>query len=584
MTERVVSLLDMDCFYCQVEARDNPHTVGVPSAVVQYNLWKGGGIIAVNYEARERGVTRHMRGAEAKEACPEILLVTVPELRGKADLTKYRDAGKEVIEVLLEFGAIVERASVDEAYIDIGELADAQLRATGKIGSAMLPNTFVVGHEKDREAQLKAWLTENDNSGLSDNTRLSAGAVVMENIRKAVYEKTGFRCSAGVAHNKVLAKLACGLHKPNKQTVLPQLEVPGLFSKLKLSKLRGLGGKLGAMVSEEFNCNTMGDLSALGVARLRERLEEKTARWINDLSRGIDNDPVMDRDLPKSIGCSKTFVGPNMLEQKSGIERWFFQLSDELADRLNKDRKANGRIAKGITVGIGMNNDRGQVSRAGPLVAYDASKICRQAMSLIAKLNESTDPELWKPKLVNLSLSAGKFENEGSCGATMSVLECFAKRKEAAPTKSAEVNEDVQAAELVPTLDTYDPSILECLPSNMKASVEERVRLLKKIRTRETEGAVSTPEDTGEMSSENNSAVEREPCEKCGRLVSPFDLPEHLDFHLAKELQSEMSRSEVGVVRTVIMPGKRKRNEDEEKVAPGGKKQRDISSFFQKKQ
>ena len=67
MTERVVSLLDMDCFYCQVEARDDHALVGVPSAVVQYNDWKGGGIIAVNYEARAKGVTRMMRGDEAKK-------------------------------------------------------------------------------------------------------------------------------------------------------------------------------------------------------------------------------------------------------------------------------------------------------------------------------------------------------------------------------------------------------------------------------------------------------------------------------------------------------------------------------------
>ena len=67
MTERVVSLLDMDCFYCQVEARDDPTLVGVPSAVVQYKDWKGGGIIAVNYEARAKGVSRNMRGDEAKK-------------------------------------------------------------------------------------------------------------------------------------------------------------------------------------------------------------------------------------------------------------------------------------------------------------------------------------------------------------------------------------------------------------------------------------------------------------------------------------------------------------------------------------
>ena len=91
-------------------------------AVVQYNSWQGGGIIAVNYEARAHGVTRSMRGDEAKKHSPDIKLIQVPEVRGKADLTKYRDAGREVIEALLPFKAVVERASVDEAYLDITKL------------------------------------------------------------------------------------------------------------------------------------------------------------------------------------------------------------------------------------------------------------------------------------------------------------------------------------------------------------------------------------------------------------------------------------------------------------------------------
>jgi len=97
MTEQcqpVISLLDMDCFYVQVEAREQPALAGVPAAVVQYNTWQGGGIIAVNYEARAQGVSRNMRGAEAREKCPGLQLVTVPVLRDKANLSKYRAAGR----------------------------------------------------------------------------------------------------------------------------------------------------------------------------------------------------------------------------------------------------------------------------------------------------------------------------------------------------------------------------------------------------------------------------------------------------------------------------------------------------------
>ena len=178
MTDRIIALVDMDCFYCQVESRLNPELKGKPSAVVQYKAWKGGGIIAVNYEARAFGVTRQMRGDDAKEKCPDIVLVRVPEVRGKADLTKYRDAGKEVIQVFLQFGAIVERASIDEAYIDLTELVNARMTEMKRIESKDLPNTFVVGHEDNSED----WLMETyDNAELrTENVRLAIGAAIIE--------------------------------------------------------------------------------------------------------------------------------------------------------------------------------------------------------------------------------------------------------------------------------------------------------------------------------------------------------------------------------------------------------------------
>lgn len=85
-------------------------------------------IIAVNYPARDCGVTRHMRGDEAKKHCPQIELVRVPNIREKADLSKYRDAGKEVASVLQTYTPLLERASVDEAYLDITDKVLAKLK------------------------------------------------------------------------------------------------------------------------------------------------------------------------------------------------------------------------------------------------------------------------------------------------------------------------------------------------------------------------------------------------------------------------------------------------------------------------
>lgn len=68
-----------------------------------------------------------MRGDEAKEQCPDIELAKVPNVREKADLSKYRDAGKEVAAVLQTFTPLLQRASIDEAYLDITDRVHARL-------------------------------------------------------------------------------------------------------------------------------------------------------------------------------------------------------------------------------------------------------------------------------------------------------------------------------------------------------------------------------------------------------------------------------------------------------------------------
>ncbi|XP_021373087.1 DNA polymerase eta-like isoform X2 [Mizuhopecten yessoensis] len=202
---RVVALVDMDCFYVQVEQKLQPHYKGKPCAVAQYKKWKGGGLIAVGYEARAFGVTRNMMGDDARKKCPGLHLFRVPELRGKADLTKYRDAGAEVITVLSTFSQCVERASVDEAYIDLTEEVDRIIQQAGKIKVTDLQNTYIVGNDGKGENGVEDWLTSvYDGQEFGEaNQRLAVGAKIAEDMRAAVYRETGYRCSAGIGHNKV---------------------------------------------------------------------------------------------------------------------------------------------------------------------------------------------------------------------------------------------------------------------------------------------------------------------------------------------------------------------------------------------
>lgn len=95
------------------------------------------------------------------------------------------------------------------------------------------------------------------------------------NLCIVFYFSLGYDCSAGIAHNKILAKLACGMNKPNKQTILPLDEIPKLFKTLEIRKIRGLGAKFGEIVCETFKVKFMGDLLAFSERDLQKKLDDK---------------------------------------------------------------------------------------------------------------------------------------------------------------------------------------------------------------------------------------------------------------------------------------------------------------------
>ncbi|XP_056147411.1 DNA polymerase eta [Lampris incognitus] len=446
--ERVVALVDMDCFYVQVEQRLNPALRNKPCVVAQYKTWKGGGIIAVSYEARAHGVTRNMWADDAKKLCPDLQVARVRESHGKADLTHYREASVEVIEVMSRF-AVIERASIDEAYMDLTAAVQQRLKSTNfkPMEPHLLKTTYIQGYpqepteqqefadqacldkEEVRSKGMQQWLASLPVSlsggQHSADVQLAVGALIVEEMRAAVEQHTGFRCSAGISHNKVLAKLACGLNKPNRQTVLPLDSVTELFNTLPISKIRNLGGKLGASIAETLGVGNMGELTCFSQAQLGQHFGDKTGQWLYDLCRGIEFEAVKPRQLPKSIGCSKNFPGKTSLATKEQVQHWLNQLALELEERLTKDREMNGRVAKLLTVGVRQLGDKRQssFSRCCALVRYDATKISSDSFAIIKSLNAAGNHQAaWSPPLTLLHLSASKFSDTASAGGIASFL------------------------------------------------------------------------------------------------------------------------------------------------------------------
>ncbi|XP_075151282.1 DNA polymerase eta [Haematobia irritans] len=435
--DRVVLLVDMDCFYCQVEEKLDPALRGLPIAVVQYNAWRGGGIIAVNYPARANGVTRHMRGDEAKTQCPDIQLVKVPNIREKADLTKYREAGKDVANVLQRFTPLLERASVDEAYLDITDLVNKRIEAMNDGSFVLKPqeliNTYAVGFSSIGE--YVTTITKNYINPLLDNDdfyrhfqesdipavrlsniRLLIGASIASEIRAAVYRDTGYECSAGIAHNKILAKLACGINKPNKQTILPLAQIQELFETLPVSKIKGLGAKFGEEVCQRMGIKFLGQLLKFTEAELQRKFDEKNGTWLYNICRGIDLEAVTPRFYSKSIGCCKKFPGRNNITGLKTLQHWLLELANEIVDRLEKDIIENNRRAKQMVVNFvqEFNSEEVTSSRSAQLTSYDTDALASSCLELI-KANTKQFFRAGSESVLNnpikfLGISVGKFE------------------------------------------------------------------------------------------------------------------------------------------------------------------------------
>ncbi|CAB4307226.1 unnamed protein product [Prunus armeniaca] len=389
---RVIAHVDMDCFYVQVEQRKQPDLRGLPTAVVQYNAWKGGALIAVSYEARKYGVKRSMRGAESKQVCPQIQLVQVPVARGKADLSTYRNAGSEVVSILSRKGRC-ERASIDEVYLDLTDAAETMLAEAPPEILEVIDEEVLKSHVlglnsedgSDAKESVRKWLCRNDAD--RRDKLLACGAFIIAELRLQVLKETEFTCSAGIAHNKILAKLASGMNKPAQQTVVPFSSVKGLLGSLPIKKMKQLGGKLGDSLQSDLGVNTVGDLLQFSEEKLQERYGINTGTWLWNIARGISGDEVEGRLLPKSHGSGKTFPGPQALKTIASVQRWLHELCEELSERLQLDLDQNKRIAHTLVLHAtaykvsDSDSHKKFPSKSCPL-RYGTAKIQEDALSL----------------------------------------------------------------------------------------------------------------------------------------------------------------------------------------------------------
>jgi len=194
----------------------------------------------------------------------------------------------------------------------------------------------------------------------STERRLVAGAAIVAELRSAIFTELGFSCSGGIAESKLLAKLGCGLHKPNQQTIVLPKAVSSLLCDLPLDRLPGLGGDLGAQVKEVLQVQTASELSRLPRQHV-EAAFPRQASYLLELAEGRYFEPVQDRELCKSLSSAKTFFGSNCLRSSINCRRWLAELAGELHQRYTADMARHQRAPSRISVSVGSGNAMGQV-------------------------------------------------------------------------------------------------------------------------------------------------------------------------------------------------------------------------------
>lgn len=248
---RLILHLDMDAFFAAVELRRHPELRGKPVVVGgNGDPMKRGVVSTASYEARRFGIHSAMPLRTAWHLCPQAHFLPV-------DYRTYSGESKKIKALLKKFCPLIENAGIDEAYLDISRLRQPPER-------------------------------------------------LARAIKARILEETGLTCSIGIAPNKLLAKMASDMEKPDGLTILAAEDVPTRIWPLPVRKLRGVGPK-----TEEgllaMGVATIGDLARLPPATLVERFGRAHGIWLHQAAQGVDKSPVATSREPKSFGREVTF-------------------------------------------------------------------------------------------------------------------------------------------------------------------------------------------------------------------------------------------------------------------------------------
>jgi DNA polymerase-4 len=347
---RRIAHLDMDAFYASVELLRYPALRGQPVVIgggrryqpepladgsLRYTRlaeYSGRGVsTTATYEARAHGVNSGMPLARAARLCPKAFLLP-------ADFDEYRKYSRLFKAAVREIAPTIEDRGIDEIYIDL----------------SALPGVAADG-----------------------------GREVATAIKQRVREATGLSCSIGIAPNKLLAKMASELDKPDGLTLIDAGDLETRIWPLPASRINGIGPKAAARL-EAMGVRTIGELAAFDPALLVERFGRATGAWLHEAAHGRDARAVVTQREPKSMSRETTFERDlHPVRDREALSAVF----TELCERVAEDLRGKGYL--GRTIGIKLRfDDFGTVTRDHTIEGYtnDARTIRREAGACLKRV------------------------------------------------------------------------------------------------------------------------------------------------------------------------------------------------------
>ena len=324
MSDRVILHCDCNNFFASVESIEHPEFKTVPLAVAGDPSQRHGIILAKNELAKSFGVKTAEPIWQARQKCPDLLLVPPHHER-------YEEVSRRINAIYRTYTDLVEPFSVDESWLDV-------------TGSRKL---------------------------------FGDGKTIADRLRRQVRQEIGVTISVGVSYNKIFAKLGSDYKKPDATTVILRDDIPRIVWPLPVGDLFGVGNRTGSELIR-LGFRTIGDLASADPDFLT-RVFGKMGQTLSLYARGLDDSPVRpDREPVKSVGNGVTY--PKDLLGAAEIYPRILELSDSVASRLRKEGK------KGRTVQISVKDPMlAVVQRQKKLSAptHLAKEIAAAAMELL---------------------------------------------------------------------------------------------------------------------------------------------------------------------------------------------------------